>query len=101
MGLFDALAALKAPSSPNVDVLAPSSWDQAAADALLADVEAHRRQLFGPTRWPEDPEACCRLAEQADVIDAAWLARDMTGVRKATTEYLVLLSQLSPRPPAL
>jgi hypothetical protein len=69
-----------------------AAWDQAAADALLAEVQARRRELFGEEGWPDDAAACGRLAERADAIDAAWLARDLAGLRRAAAEYLSLVS---------
>jgi hypothetical protein len=67
-------------------------WDQAAAAALMAEVQARRRERFGEPGWPEDPRARRGLAEQADAIDGAWLARDLDGLRKGSSAYLALLN---------
>jgi hypothetical protein len=67
-----------------------ATWDQAQADALVAEVVA-RRRLFGEACGTEGAAARDRLA---DAVDAAWLARDLTGLRRAAAEYLALL-----RPP--
>src|SRR5262249_42528446 len=32
-------------------------WDQAAADTLIASLQANRRDLFGEVVWPEAPYA--------------------------------------------
>jgi hypothetical protein len=67
-------------------------WGQAEAAALLAEVQARCGQCFGERGWPEDRAARVRLAERADAIDAAWMARDLPGLRRAASEYLALLS---------
>jgi hypothetical protein len=77
-----------------------ASWDQAAAGLLLAEVEARRRQLFGAAAWSEDADACLRLGQLADAIDAALMARDMAGVRQAVAEYLAALTPLWDQPRA-
>jgi hypothetical protein len=65
----------------------PAAWDQAQADALVAEVAA-RRRVFGEACPTEGAAARDRLA---DAIDAAWLARDLPGLRRAAAEYLALL----------
>jgi hypothetical protein len=39
--------------------LAP--WDAAESGALIDQVQARRRQLYGPSKWPSDPDARRRL----------------------------------------
>jgi hypothetical protein len=80
------------PTVPTVPEGPPVRWQQAEADALLAQVQARRRQCFGERGWPEDRAARVRLAERAGAIDAAWFARDLPGLRRAASDYLALLS---------
>jgi hypothetical protein len=75
-------------------------WDKAEADGLLAEVQERRRQRFGERGWPTDGAARRRLAGRADAIDAAWLARDLAGLRRAAADYLALLGVPVPALPA-
>jgi hypothetical protein len=69
-------------------LLRVNAWDQAAADALVNTALARRREIFGPTDWPEDPAAACRLRPLVGTIDDAWTARDLTGLRVAVATFL-------------
>jgi hypothetical protein len=66
-------------------------WDQAAADALVVEVQSHRRQLFGEDGWPAGRATRRRLGELMDRFDDRWLARDPAGLRRAADELLALL----------
>jgi hypothetical protein len=65
----------------------PGPWEQAAADALIADIQARRRQLWGEAAWPANPAAHRRLGEWMDRMDDAWLVRDLPGLRRLAAEF--------------
>jgi hypothetical protein len=67
-------------------------WDQTQADDLLAEALARRAKVFGHAGYPADQTARCHLARLADRIDAAWLARDMAGLRRAAADYLAAVA---------
>jgi hypothetical protein len=82
------LADLAAAKVALLPLLLPA-WDhRAEADGLVAQAQARRREVYGPTMWPSDPAARQRLSGLAGAIDEAWTARDMPQLRKAIAAYL-------------
>ncbi|HKB37337.1 MAG TPA: DNA methyltransferase [Gemmataceae bacterium] len=81
----------KGASPPSPEQPAAPAWDQPAADALMAEVQARRRQLFGEEGWPEDENECRRLGPLMDTVDAAWAARDLGRLGQTVTELLMAL----------
>jgi len=59
-------------------------WDQAEADALVA--EAIRQ--FGAHGWPADAEARRELGRRMDAVDDAYVGRDLAGLRTAAAGLL-------------
>src|SRR5262249_8622406 len=67
---------------------AAGAWDQAEADRLIERAQ---------TSWVRLADAAVRrrLGELADRIDAAYLARDLAGVRSGVAVFLAAAEQLS------
>jgi hypothetical protein len=59
-------------------------WDQAEADALVAE-SVRRLEASG---WPADAAARRRLGLLADAVDNAFLGQDLPALRKAVAEFL-------------
>jgi hypothetical protein len=84
------------PSAPSATSATP--WDQAEADALVADVQARRRELFGETGWPDEEIVSCQLRVLMDTIDAAWEACDLPRLCQAVEELRLALNAVRVMP---
>jgi hypothetical protein len=85
-------AAEPAPAAPTSghakdDQASAFRWAPASADALIAEVQARRRQLFSDSGWPDDRDARRRLAAWMDAFDATYLARDLAALRRLAAEF--------------
>jgi hypothetical protein len=64
--------------------------------SFVTVIQAARRDRFGPSEWPEDPEACRELGIHFDRIDAAFLAENPEALGQAVQEALEFINRLAP-----
>src|SRR5215469_11235624 len=65
----------------------PPPWSQGKADALIAELQARRRRLWGESGWPRDRNHCPRLWGLMDALDAAYLSHDLPALRVAVERF--------------